>query len=144
MSIPKRYRPISALQAMFSVYLGVFSVCLQNLIWACSILLLSKWVLYDKSSGPHISHPHSSTGLTRPSKSLSLIVIVVVSESENKSILTPYSFKSELSMHFINLYYVLLLIAIFQCFCYLVVYLIYIFFFFFCLRIICSVMYFLN
>ena len=44
MSILKGYRPSSALQAMFSVYHGVFSVCLQNLIWTCSIVLLSKWV----------------------------------------------------------------------------------------------------
>ena len=67
---------------MFSVYHGVFSVCLLNLIWTCSIVLLSKWVLYDNSSGPHISHPYSSIGLTRASKSLFLIVIVVVSELE--------------------------------------------------------------
>ena len=80
MSILKGYRPSSALQVMFSVYHGVFSVCLQNFIWTCSIVLLSKWVLYDNSSGPHISHP-SSIGLTRASKSLFLIVIVVVSES---------------------------------------------------------------
>ena len=42
-SILKGYRPSSALQAMFSVYRGVFSVCLQNLIWTCSIVLLSKY-----------------------------------------------------------------------------------------------------
>ena len=83
MSIVKGYRPSSALQAMFSVYHGVFSVCLQNLIWTCSIVLLSKWVLYDNSYGPHISHPYSSKGLARASKSLFLIVIVVVSELEN-------------------------------------------------------------
>ena len=58
---------------MFSVYHGVFSVCLQNLIWTCSIVLSSKWVLYDNSSGPHISHPDRSIGLTRASKSLFLI-----------------------------------------------------------------------
>ena len=31
MSILKEYRPSSALQAMFSEYHGVFSVCLQEL-----------------------------------------------------------------------------------------------------------------
>ena len=70
---------------MFYVYHGVFSVCLQNLIWTCSIVLLSKWVLYNNSSGPYISHSYSSIGLTRASKSLFLIVIVVVSESEEQS-----------------------------------------------------------
>ena len=83
MSIRKGYRPSSAPQAMFSVYHDVFSVCLQNLKWTSSIVLLSKWVLYDNSSGAHISHPYSSIGLTRASKSLFLIVIVVVSELEN-------------------------------------------------------------
>ena len=59
MSIDKGYRPSSALQAMFSVYHGtMFNACLQNLIvWTYSIVLLSKCVLYDKSSGPHISQP---------------------------------------------------------------------------------------
>ena len=36
---------------------------------------------------------------------------------ERFKILTPYSFKRELSMHFINLYEVLLVIAMFWCFC---------------------------
>ena len=56
MSILKGYRPSSALQAMFSVYLGVFSVCLQHLIWTCFIVRLSKWALYDNNSGPHIKN----------------------------------------------------------------------------------------
>ena len=56
MSMLKGYRPSSALQAMFSVYHGTFNVCLQNLMWTCSIVLLSKRVLYDNSSGPQISH----------------------------------------------------------------------------------------
>ena len=68
---------------MFSVYHGVFSVCLQNVTWTCLIVLLSKWVLYDNSSSPYVLHPYSSIGLTRASKSLFLIVIVVVSELEN-------------------------------------------------------------
>ena len=46
---------------------------------------------------------------------------------ERFKILTSYALKRELSMHFINLYYVLLLIAMFWCFCYLVIYFIYIF-----------------
>ena len=57
MSIDKGYRPSSALQAMFSAYYGAFNTCLQNLIWTCSIALLSKCVLYDKSSGPYILQP---------------------------------------------------------------------------------------
>jgi len=52
MSMLKGYRPSSALQAMFSVYHGTFHVCLQNLMWTCSIGLLSKCVLCDNSSGP--------------------------------------------------------------------------------------------
>ena len=56
MSMLKGYRPSSALQAMFSVYNGTFNVCLQNLMWTCSVVLLSKCVLYDSSSGPQISH----------------------------------------------------------------------------------------
>ena len=48
---------------------------------------------------------------------------------ERFKILTSYAFKRELSMHFINLYYVLLLIAMFWCFCYLVIYFIYIFYY---------------
>ena len=77
------YRPSSALQALFSVYHGVFSVCLQNLIWTCLTVLLSKCVSYDKNSGTQISHPYSNKGLTRASKSLFLIVTVVASEFES-------------------------------------------------------------
>ena len=57
MSIDKGYRPSSALQAMFSAYHGTFNACLQNLIWTCSIVLLSKCVLYVKSSDSRLSQP---------------------------------------------------------------------------------------
>ena len=57
MSIDKGYWPSSALQAMFSAYHGTFNACLQNLMLTCSTVFLSKCVLHDKSSGPHISQP---------------------------------------------------------------------------------------
>ena len=56
MSMLKGYRSSSALQAMVSVYHGTFNVCLQNLMWTCSIVLFLKCVLFDNSSSPQISH----------------------------------------------------------------------------------------
>ena len=82
MSMLKGYRPSSALQAIFSVYHGTFNDCLQNFIWTCSIVLLSKGALYDSSSGPQILHALSNTGLTRALKSLLLIAIVTASVLE--------------------------------------------------------------
>ena len=71
MSILKGYPPSSLFTMGYLVFVY------------CSVMLLSKWVLCDNSSGSPISHPYSRIGLTRASKSLFLIVIVVVSELEN-------------------------------------------------------------
>ena len=45
---------------------------------------MSKWVFYDKSSGPHISQPYKSMGLARASKSLFLVTIADESMLESK------------------------------------------------------------
>ena len=63
---------------------------------------------------------------------------------ERFKILTPYSFKRELSSQFINFYYILVLIAMFWCFYYYFVFYFIYFLLHTCLRIICSVIYFLN
>ena len=62
---------------MFSVYQGTFSTaCLQNLIWTCSIVLLSNCLLYDNNSGPDISQTYRTIGFTKESKSLRFISTV--------------------------------------------------------------------
>ena len=63
---------------------------------------------------------------------------------ERFKILTLYSFKRELSLHFINFYFVFLLIAIFWYFWHFSFFTVIFFILHTCLRTICSVIYFLK
>ena len=101
------------------------------------------------------SHANSSSlynpaGIYKHCKSIHLLVLeyngpILWNETDERfKILTPYSFQRQLSLHFIYFYWVFLLIAIFWYFCYFSFFFTNIFFIVHtCLRVICSVIYFL-